>query len=223
MPLSELARLANTLMVVCSATTVPDRTAAILDRGSDPFPAMLDALRSLEKSGATCIAILCNTAHHWHEARQAQTSVPIFHIVDAVADTVARQGLKGTTIGVLATDGTVQAGVYQARLARHGHACLLPDAESQAEVMRAIRLVKAGRSDEAATILRRKAEDLVDRGCSRVAMACTEIPLALSAVERELRTQLLDPTEALARACVEADPASLKAPYAGLCAIRSPC
>jgi aspartate racemase len=31
--------------VVCSATDVPDRTAAILDQGSDPLPAMIDALR----------------------------------------------------------------------------------------------------------------------------------------------------------------------------------
>jgi aspartate racemase len=190
-------------MVVCSATNVPDRTAAILDQGSDPLPAMFDALRRLEQSGVSCIAIPCNTAHYWHGALQAKTSVPILHVVDAVADRLADQGLEGTTIGVLATDGTIHAGVYQKRLAKRGYSCLIPNAEAQAEIMRAIRLVKAGNVDEAAAILRREAEALVAGGCSQVAMACTEIPLALAKVESDLRARLLDPTEILARACVQ--------------------
>jgi aspartate racemase len=190
-------------MVVRSATEIPDRTAAILDQGHDPLPAMQRALRQLTLAGASCIAIPCNTAHHWHGALQNETEVPILHIVDAVADTLARDGLDGATIGVLATNGTVHAGVYQARLAARGYRCMVPDAAAQAEVMRAIRLVKAGQLDEATAILRREAETLVQRGCSRVAMACTEIPLALADIDGELKARLLDPTEALARACVE--------------------
>ena len=189
-------------MVVRSATDVPDRTAAILDQGRDPLPAMRHALHQLLESGARCIAIPCNTAHHWHGALQNETDVPILHIVDAVAETLAREGLEGATIGVLATDGTVHAGVYQARLAARGYACMMPDAAAQAEVMRAIRLVKAGKLNEATAILRREAETLVQHGCARVAMACTEIPLALADVGGALQVRLFDPTEALARACV---------------------
>lgn len=188
-------------MVVCSATNVPDRTAAILGQGSDPLPAMLDALHRLELSGASCIAIPCNTAHHWHGALQAETSVPIIHIVDAVADALARQRLN-PTIGVLATDGTVRAGIYQERLAERGYACVAPDAKAQAEIMRAIRLVKAGHTNEAAGILGREAETLAARGCSHIAMACTEIPLALATLDNDLGAALLDPTDLLAQACV---------------------
>ncbi|MBR0724881.1 aspartate/glutamate racemase family protein [Bradyrhizobium manausense] len=188
-------------MVVCSATDVPDRTAAILGQGSDPFPAMLNALRRLELSGATRFAIPCNTAHHWHGALQAKTSVPIIHIVDAVADALAEQRMS-PAIGLLATDGTVRAGIYQQRLAERGYACVVPDAKAQAEVMRAIRLVKAGCTDEAAVILGREAEALAARGCSHIAMACTEIPLALAALDRDVSAALLDPTDILAQACV---------------------
>ena len=35
-------------MVVCSATRIPDRSAAIVNQGSNPFPAMLSALRRLD-------------------------------------------------------------------------------------------------------------------------------------------------------------------------------
>ncbi|MCP3385278.1 aspartate/glutamate racemase family protein [Bradyrhizobium sp. CCGUVB4N] len=68
--------------------------------------------------------------------------------------------------------------------------------------MRAIRLVKAGRTDEAAGILGREAEALAVRGSSHVAMACTEIALALAALNNDLGAALLDPTDLLARACV---------------------
>jgi aspartate racemase len=113
-------------MVVCSAANIPDRSAAILGEGADPFPAIRDALRRLEAAGATCIAIPCNTAHHWHAALQAETSVPILHIVDAVADTLVGQGREGGCIGVLATDGTVRAGIYPKRLAQRGFSCRCP-------------------------------------------------------------------------------------------------
>ncbi|ACL57695.1 aspartate racemase [Methylobacterium nodulans ORS 2060] len=188
-------------VVVCMAANIPDRTAAILGEGTDPFPAMRATVRWLETAGATCIAIPCNTAHHWHAALQAETSVRILHIVDAVADTLAGQG---GCIGVLATSGTVKAGIYQKRLALRGFSCRTPDAAGQAEVMRAIRLVKAGQLAEATTILRAQAEAMVAAGCRQVVMACTEIPVALATVNGALRSVLVDATEALACACVEA-------------------
>ena len=191
-------------MVVCSATNTPDRTAAILGEGTDPFPVMRDTVRRLEAAGATCIAIPCNTAHHWHAALQAVTPVRILHIVDAVADALSVQAVEGGCVGVLATTGTVKAGIYQKRLARRGFSCRMPDAAGQAEVMRAIRLVKAGQLGEATAILRVQAEALVSGGCRRVVMACTEIPVALASVEGELRSALVDATEALARVCVGA-------------------
>ena len=112
--------------------------------------------------------------------------------------------MKGGCIGVLATSGTVKADIYQKRLALRGFSCRMPDVAGQAEVMRAIRLVKAGQLAEATAILREQAEALVAAGCRQVVMACTEIPVALATVEGELRFALVDATEALARACVEA-------------------
>lgn len=191
-------------MIVCSAPHIPDRTEAIRDEGIDPFPAMLEALRRLERAGAGCIAIPCNTAHHWHAALQASTELPILHIVDAVTDLLRREGIADGTIGLLATDGTLATGVYQDRLSKRGYTCLAPHTAEQVDVMRAIRLVKADRVDAAAVILEAVAQDLLERGCRRVAMACTEIPLALAGVKEPLRSRLLDPTDALARASVYA-------------------
>lgn len=195
--------------LVCSAVDIPDRAAAILGTGPDPLPAMRAALARLEAGGATRIAIPCNTAHHWHAALQAGTGLPILHIVDAVAETLAETPAgtmagtgTGGRIGLLATDGTLRAGLYRERLGRRGLACVGPDPEGQAAVAAAIRLVKAHRVAEARPLLEAQVRALAAAGCDRVVMACTEIPLALSGSAAS--GLLVDATEALARACVAA-------------------
>jgi aspartate racemase len=189
--------------LVCSAVDIPDRADAILGTGPDPLPAMRAALARLEAGGATRIAIPCNTAHHWHAALQAGTGLPILHIVDAVAETLARTGIEtGGRIGLLATDGTLRAGLYRERLAWRGIACRAPGPEGQAAVTAAIRLVKAHRVAEARPLLEAQVRALSEAGCDRVVMACTEIPIALAGSDPS--GLLVDATEALARACVAA-------------------
>ena len=48
-----------------SNARIPDRTAAILSGGPDPVPEMASALRSLERCGADCVIMPCNTAHYF--------------------------------------------------------------------------------------------------------------------------------------------------------------
>lgn len=48
-----------------SNASIPDRTAAILEGGEDPIPAMTESLRKLELCGAGCVIMPCNTAHYF--------------------------------------------------------------------------------------------------------------------------------------------------------------
>jgi aspartate racemase len=187
--------------IVCSACDIPDRTAAILGYGPDPLPAMRRALGRLERGGAEVIAIPCNTAHVWHAALQAKSSAQILHIVDAVADQL-EPALGAGPIGLLATTGTVEARLYPQRLASRGIDCIAPEPVRQTQIMRAIALVKAGGVTSAHSILAAEATRLAERGCRAVVMACTEIPIALA--DQTLPVELIDATDALARACVEA-------------------
>jgi aspartate racemase len=104
-------------------------------------------------------------------------------------------------VGIMATSGTVQSGIYQERLAPHGLAYRFPEPEPQARIMGGIRLVKAGDLAAGQSILEQQAWALLDRGCSKVVMACTEIPVALADSNPALDSTLIDPTEALAGAC----------------------
>ena len=59
---------------------IPDRTTAILKGGADPLPEMESALRNLEKCGASCIIMPCNTAHYFLPRLQPLTSTPFISI-----------------------------------------------------------------------------------------------------------------------------------------------
>ena len=50
-----------------SNARIPDRTAAILSGGPDPVPEMASALRSLERCGADCVIMPCNTPPAGHD------------------------------------------------------------------------------------------------------------------------------------------------------------
>ena len=94
-----------------SNTAIPDRTAAILSGGPDPVPEMLSALRNLEKCGADCIIMPCNTAHYFLPRLRTQTVLPILDMPAITAQRCAEL-FPGKRACVLATKGTLRSGVY---------------------------------------------------------------------------------------------------------------
>ena len=116
--------------------------------------------------------------------------------MDAVADVPFAEAVVSGCAGLLATDGTGAARIYPGRLARTGLSCRTSNAVGQAEVLRAIALVKVGRVAEAAPILEQQAMAMLVAGCCRVVMVCTKVPLALAGVTGELRPLLVDATKA---------------------------
>ena len=74
-----------------SNANIPDRTAAILGSGEDPVPEMSSALRNLEKCGADCIIMPCNTAHYFLPRLQEMTEIPFLSILTAAAEACKAQ------------------------------------------------------------------------------------------------------------------------------------
>lgn len=190
-------------LVVVSDPRVPDRVAPILKgEGESPLPAMLAGVRRLERAGAGCLAIPCHTAHHWADELAAATPLPLLHIVDAVLADLEREAVPEGPIGLLATAATLEAGLYQSRLAAAGRPCLVPDAATmERAVLPAIALVKQDRSKDAAPLLAEAVDTLGAAGAVRVLLACTELPLALEAMPTP-HPACLDATVSLARACL---------------------
>lgn len=197
-------------IVIYSACQIPDRSSAIVNNGASPLPAMLRGVSLLQDAGASVIAIPCNTAHFWHADLVVRASVPILHIAECVCDALQEKGRHPPKVGLLATTGTVQAGVYQGPMESRGFTHIVPSTKEQLEwVQPAIALVKAGQIDSAGSMLERAVDALLNAGAERIIMGCTEIPLALENSARA--TILLDATAALAAKCIAiCQPASIE-------------
>lgn len=181
--------------------SIPDRTAAILCGGTDPVPAMTDSLQKLAACGADCIIMPCNTAHYFLPRLQAQTDIPFLSMLEATAS-ACREKFPGKTAAILATKGTLAAGLYQQALSAEGVSFAVPDAAQQDALMRVIyEGVKAGKSaDFYREDLESVLEGLSAQGADYFILGCTELPLAAQSLS--LDTDVIDPTEELARTAI---------------------
>jgi aspartate racemase len=187
--------------IIRSVPQIPDRSAFILGTGPSPLEHLAAGVQQLVRSGAARIAIPCNTAHFWHEELSRLSPVPIFHIVESVADHLQDRTPRAA-LGLLATEGTYRAGIYQRRLSERGHDVILPQPERIARLITpGIHAVKAGNLSAGLTLLADAADGLFDRGAERVIMACTEIPVVLTPETYPRYRDLVDATSALARSC----------------------
>ena len=184
-----------------SNPAIPDRTAAILSGGADPVPEMTRALRSLEKCGADCIIMPCNTAHYFLPRLQALTGIPFISMLEATAKACAA-AYPGKTAAILGTKGTLQTRLYHDALAAQGVPALTPDEPEQDELMRLIYdVVKANRplapeTQAWASLL----EGLCARGADYFILGCTELPLLADTLSHP--GPFIDPTAELARAAI---------------------
>jgi aspartate racemase len=190
-------------LIVLSDPRVPDRVGPIMTgEGEPPLPAMVRGVRALEAVGAGCIVMPCHTAHAWYDELQASTPLPVLSMVEAVLIEVGRRAEPSLPIGLLATAATLKADLYQSRLEARGFSCLIPTQAAMRErVLPAIALVKRDRVAEAAPLLATAIADQVAQGAGLVVLACTELPVALAALDQP-QAPCLDATEALARTAI---------------------
>jgi aspartate racemase len=189
-------------VVVWNVPQIPDRTAAIFGDGESPLAAMADGVAALERLGAQHMVIACNTAHHWFDALQEKTKVPMTHIADAVYAELCRAESPVTHVGLMATSGTIRSNFYAMRLAARGCSMIIPDQSAQQHLSHAIQLIKAGQYDDAATIVDKAAQELLDLGAQRLILGCTELPLVIQ--QLSVGHLCIDATAALARVAVQA-------------------
>ena len=108
-------------VLIWSDAKIPDRTAGILgtpDQAEAVYAALLAGAKLLEGAGCTVLAIPCNTSHYFADRLQAQLHNPIIHMIRETVAAIQAMGKK--TVGILATDGTVQTGIYQKELTAAG-------------------------------------------------------------------------------------------------------
>lgn len=182
-----------------SMPQIPDRTGYILDRSREnPLPAMTKVGQGLVRQGAEVIAIPCITAHFFQQQLEAKIGIPILNGIEETALFLKEAGV--CRAGLMATDGTVQSGLFQKSLDASGISCVLPAQEGQRQVMHLIyNDVKAGNPVEI-PMFQDTARQLFQDGAQVILLGCTE----LSLIKRDYRLEpgFLDVMEVLARKAV---------------------
>ncbi|MYU05997.1 amino acid racemase [Streptomyces sp. SID8366] len=176
---------------------VPDRTAALLGRGPSPVPALVAGARWLKRAGACCLAIPCNTAHAYVDQVSKAAGIEVLDMIGAALRAAVDTAVGVTRVGILSTQGTRSAGLYERAGVRMGVEVLQVSGRIQsAYVDPAIRAVKAG-ADRAVPEqqIAVAAEVLKEQGAQVVIAACTEIPLISGTAARIV--PVVDSTDAL--------------------------
>lgn len=190
-------------ITVFNRPSTPDRTAYLLGvEGAPSFvPFMQESARTLEELGCTVLCTPCNTAHsRLEEIASVLTRARFVHMLNETVAFAASLGCK--RVGMLATDGTKAAGVYQAALEAAGMQAVWGDDAHQAEVMSIIYDdVKAGRPSDPARI-RRACEHLAAKGCDGIVLGCTELSL-LGCGTSMAGVPTIDALDVLAWRCVQ--------------------
>jgi aspartate racemase len=189
-------------MLVDHNPQVPNRQDAILGDGEDPGPVLADMAADLEASGADFLVIPCNTAYVFEDAILAATHIPLISIVGVSIAAAQESAPDAERIGLLATDGCLRAGIYQAGLEAAGLAAELPTADELRELMSLVNAIKAGKQTDAIrSAMTGLAEALLSRGAGAIIAGCTEIPLVLG--PDAVSVPLISSTDALAAITVE--------------------
>ncbi len=114
---------------------------------------------------------------------------------------------KNSSIGLLATEGTLRTGVYN-KFYDKKYKLIFPNTLLQKKsVNKAIKLVKMGKVKNASKVIKPAIDFLIKKKCKKIILGCTELPIAIFAFKsiKKVKTSkiFLDPNLILANAAMK--------------------
>jgi aspartate racemase len=171
--------LSSADLVMHSVDFAPIAAMQREDRWDEAGAALARAAQGLEKAGAQAVLICTNTMHLVADAVADAIAVPLIHVIDETAHALAGAGYRRPLL--LATRYTMEHGFYQAHMARHDIAVMVPDAAARAQVHAIIfdELCQGKVLDSSRAVLLAIIEAARAQGADSVILGCTEVGLIL--------------------------------------------
>lgn len=180
---------------------IPDRTEFITGLGKDPTEEIIKTCETLKNAGANFLVIPCNTAHYFLPEIQERIDLPVVDMTKVLVKEILKEIPPIKKVGILATTGSIIAGIYQNYFKSVDVEPIVPDLGDQENlVMRAIygsSGIKAGKKTLPKKLLLKAAKKLIDQGAEAIVLGCTEIPLVLK--QKDLPIKTFDPMELTAK------------------------
>ncbi len=168
---------------------------------------LLHGCKVLRESKCKFIVIPCNTAHYWYEDLKKKIDLPIVNMPREVFNHAKKKCKKNSSIGLLATEGTLKTGIYNKFFDRDYNLIFPDNLLQKNSVNKAIKLVKMGKVREASKMIKPAIEFLVKKKCKKIILGCTELPIAIFAFKsfQKIKTSkiFLDPNLILANAAMK--------------------
>ena len=168
---------------------------------------LLEGCKLLKKSKCKFIVIPCNTAHYWYDDLRKKINLPIINMPFEVFKHTSKKCKKNSSIGLLATEGTLKTGIYN-RFFDKKYKLIFPNIITQKNsVNKAIKFVKMGKVKEANKVIRPAVDYLINKNCKKIILGCTELPIAIFAFKsfKKVKTSriFLDPNLILANSAMK--------------------
>ena len=168
---------------------------------------LLNGCQILKKSKCKFIVIPCNTAHYWYDDLQKKINLPIINMPKEVFNHTIKKCKKNSTIGLLATEGTLKTGIYN-KFFHKKYNLIYPNSVIQKKsVNKAIKLVKMGKVKLANKMIKPAINFLIKKKCKKIILGCTELPIAIFAFKsfNTIKSSkiFLDPNLILANAAMK--------------------
>ena len=165
---------------------------------------LLKGCNVLKKSKCKFIVIPCNTAHYWYDDLQKKINLPIINMPKEVFNYTFKKCKKNSPIGLLATEGTLNTGIYNNFFDKRYNLIFPNPTLQKKSVNKAIKLVKMGKVKDANKVIKPSIDFLIKKKCKKIILGCTELPIAIFAFKsfKNIKTSkiFLDPNLILANA-----------------------
>ncbi|NJD01532.1 MAG: amino acid racemase [Ruminiclostridium sp.] len=167
----------NIHILIDNNTSIPDRSGYLINGGDNPGKYLVESACRLEAMGADFLAMPCNTAHYFYEDIVKNINIPFLNMVEETAKHIVKEYPGASRAGLLATDGTCKAGIYDKVFVKYGIEIIKPASDMQKYVSGLIYDIKNGFTGinlEGYYTVLEKISDKADV----VILGCTELPLA---------------------------------------------
>lgn len=216
-------------LIIYQYTQFHDRNDAECFKGKSPYRQYLNCANKLISIGANILLFACNTAHIYIKSLKKKIKVPIINMIDEVAKHSKTNYPNIIKIGLLSTEATDKAKLYQNAFKEHNISIITPNNTIKKQVMQAIYLIKSGINNQKTKNINNNSEisnhphkkillnqklpnpkDLInnaikhlkEKGCNYIILGCTELPLIINEIKNN-KVILINPNKIVAEAVVK--------------------
>jgi len=177
-----------------NASSTPDRTKNLLYKGESPINHMFYFAKKIEKSGADFMVVICNTAHAFYNEISRKIKIPWINMIEVVAKEIKNKYPLVKKVGIIGTDGTINARIYHKSLESKGINVISPKIGSltQQKVMNAIYHPTYGIKSSGNSISKFSEQNVIDailelknNDAELIITACTEVSLCVNYINSQ--------------------------------------